>query len=85
MSQRFEVLNEIRREYRRFNTVGTNLTVRLSPPTKPDTNPVDHFLGSVNDLFEHELQDVREADMVGIAIHNEVNQNDRLIRISFRW
>ena len=64
--------------------VGTQLTVRLIPPTKPDTNPVDHFLASVNDLFEHALQDVRDADMVGTAIHNEVNQNDRPIGISFR-
>ena len=84
MTQIFEELNEIRREYRRFNTVGTQLTVRLSSPTDPDTNPVDHFLTSMNDLFEHALQDVRDADMVGIAIHNEVYQNDRLIGISFR-
>ncbi len=30
----------------------------------------------MNDLFEHVLEDVGFADMVGIAIHNEVNQND---------
>ena len=58
--------------------------MRLNPPTDPDTNPVDHFLVSVNDLFEHVLQDVGDADMVGVAIHNEVNQSDRPIRISFR-
>ena len=45
---------------------------------------MDHFLASVNDLFEHALQDVRDADMVGIAIHNEVNQNDGPIGMSFR-
>ena len=38
----------------------------------------------MNDLFEHALQDVGKGDMVGIAIHNESNQNDKPIGISFR-
>ena len=84
MSQYFEVLDEINREYRRFNTIGRQIRVRLNPPTDPETNPMDHFLVSVNDLFEHVLQDVGDADMVGVAIHNEVNQSDRPIGISFR-
>ena len=84
MSQSFEVLKEIRREYRRLNTIGTQLTVHVNPPTDPDSNPMDHFLASVNGLFEHVLQDVRDAVMVGLAIHNEVNQKDRPIGISFR-
>ena len=50
------------------------LTVRLNPPTDTDINPVDPFLVSENNLFEHALQDVLDADMVGIAINNEVNQ-----------
>ena len=83
MSQKFEVLKEIRREYRRFNTIGTQLTVRLNRPTDSDTNPMDHSLTSVKDLFEHALQDLRDADMVGIAIHNEVKQNNRPIGINF--
>jgi hypothetical protein len=58
--------------------------VRLNPPNDPNPNPVDHFLTSVNDLFEHILQDVRGSDMLGIAIRNEVNQSDKLIGISFR-
>ena len=45
---------------------------------------MDHFLASVNELHEHALQDVGDADMVGIAIHNEVNQNDKTKGISFR-
>ena len=45
---------------------------------------MDHFLASVNELLEHALQDVGDADMVGIAIHNEVNQNDKTKGISFR-
>ena len=59
------------------------IRVRLNPPTDPDTNPVDHFLASVNDLFEHALQGVGDADMLGVNIHNEVNQSDRPIGISF--
>ena len=38
----------------------------------------------MNGLFEHALQDVGDGDMVGIAIHNESNQNDKPIGISFR-
>ena len=45
---------------------------------------MDHFLASVNDLLEHVLQDVGDADMVGIAIHVGSNQNDKPIGISFR-
>jgi hypothetical protein len=57
--------------------------VCLNPPTDPNHNPVDHFLASVNELFEHVLQDVLDSDMVGVAIRNEVNQSDKPIRISF--
>ena len=38
----------------------------------------------MNELFEHALQDVGEGDMMGIAINNESNQNDKSIGISFR-
>ena len=58
--------------------------MRLSPPSESDTNPVDQFLASVNELFEHALQDVRDAGVVGTAIHNEVNQNDRPIGLIIR-
>ena len=83
MSQRFEVL-EISREYRCVNTTGRQIRLCLNPPTDPNTNPVDNFLASVNDLFEHVLQDVGDADMLGVAIHNEVNQSDRHVGISYR-
>ena len=63
---------------------GKQLTVRLNPPTAPDANPIDHFLASVKDLLEHALQDVGDGDIVGIAIHNESNQCDKPIGISFR-
>jgi hypothetical protein len=84
VSQKFEILSEFMNEYMCFNTVGKQLTVRLSPPSETDTNTVSHFLASVNDLYEHALQNARDCDMVGLAIHNEVNQNDKPIRISIR-
>ena len=84
MARRLEIVREIRPEYRRFNTIGTQLTVRLNPPSTQDANPVEHFLASVNDLFEYTLQDVGDGDMVVIAIHNESNQNDKPIGISFK-
>ena len=83
MARRFEIDGEITRQYRRFNTVGTQLTVRLSTPSD-DIDPVSHFLASVNDLFEHALQIASDSDMVGITIQNEINQSDKPIGISFR-
>ena len=80
----FEIVREVCGQYRRFNMTGTQLTVRIKSPILPDANPVHHSLASVNDLFEHALQDVGDGDMVGIAIHNESNQNDKPIGISFR-
>ena len=74
-------MREIRRHYRRFNTTGTQLTVRLNSPPSSDANPMEYFLASVNDLFEHALRDVGDGDMMGIAIHNESNQNDKPIRM----
>jgi hypothetical protein len=84
MAHRFEIVREIRRDYRRFGTVGGQFTVRLNPPSDLDLNPIDHFLGSINDLFEQVLHDVLDSDMVGVAIRNEVNQNDKPIGLSFR-
>ena len=63
MDRRFEIEGEITRQYRRFNAVGTQLTVRLQPPPSEE-NPVSHFLVSVQDLFQHALQDVSDSDMV---------------------
>ena len=83
-AKRFEIVLEIRRQYHRFNTMGTQLTVRLNPPSSPDIGPIDHFLASVNDLFEHALRSAGDGHIVGIAIHNETNQNDTPIGISFR-
>jgi hypothetical protein len=73
MAHRFEIVREIRRDYRRLGTVGRQFTVRLNPPSDLDLNPIDHFLASINDLFEHVLHDVEDSDIVGAAIRNEVN------------
>jgi hypothetical protein len=84
MAHRFEIVLEIMREYSRIGTIGTQFTVRLNPPTDLNLSPVDYFLTSVNELFEHVLQDVQDSDMVGVVIRNEVNQSDKPIGISFR-
>jgi hypothetical protein len=84
MVRRFEIDSEINRQYRRFNTAGTQLMVRLQPTVPEEENPVNHFLTSVNDLLEYALRYVSESDMVGITIRNEVNENDKVIGLSFR-
>jgi hypothetical protein len=38
----------------------------------------------MNNLFDHVLENLDDADMVGITIHNEVNQSDKPIGFSFR-
>jgi hypothetical protein len=82
---RFTILKEIPRHYRRFNAVGTQLTVCLLPPTEGiDSNPMSHFLSSVSDLFENALQNCDDSDMVVITISNDENVYDKAISISFR-
>jgi len=83
MARRFEIDDMVRRQYRRYNAVGTQNTARLLPPAD-NSDPVGHFLASVNELFEYALQDVSDSDMVGIPIQNRVNQNDKAVGISFR-
>jgi len=48
------------------------------------TRSCKHFVDSVNNLFDRVLEDVGNADMVGITIHNEVNQSDKPLGFSFR-
>jgi len=57
--------------------------VRLIPPSD-NTNPVAHFLASVNDPIEHALRDVDSSVMVGMTIQNQVNENDKPIGMTFR-
>jgi len=83
MARRFEIEDTIRRQYRRYNAIGTQHTERLLPP-EDNSDHVGHFIASVNALFEYVLQDVIDSDMVGITIQNQVNQNDKPIGISVR-
>jgi len=82
---RFTMDSDLTRQYRRFNTVGTELTVRLLPPTVgDDSDAVSYFQASVTDLFVYALRDCSDSDMVGLTIRNEVNMQDKAIGISFR-
>jgi hypothetical protein len=82
---KFTIDGEISRQYRRFNAVGTELTVRLLPPAVgDDSDAITHFQSSVTDLFEYALRYCEDSDMVGLTIPNEVNMLDKAIGISFR-
>jgi len=76
MARRFEILDTNTRQHRRYNPVGRQIIVRLIHPSV-NSDPVAHFLDSVDDLFEHVLRDVDVAIMVGITIQNQVDQNDK--------
>jgi hypothetical protein len=87
MSRYFTVQNEIIRRYRRFNSEGRELTVRLTAPPSTSTaarDPAQHFANSVYKLFEYALRDLVPGYTVGISIHNADNQPDRPIGLSFR-
>jgi hypothetical protein len=45
---------------------------------------MSHFQASVIDLFEYALRNCRDYDMVGLTIRNDVNMQDKAIRLSFR-
>ena len=45
---------------------------------------VTHFVARVNNLFDRVLENVGDADKVGITIHNDLNQSDKPIDFSFR-
>jgi hypothetical protein len=79
---RFLIEGEVNR---RFNAVRTQLLVQMLPPSAgTDTDPMSHFIAPETDLFEYALGDFRESDMVGITIRNQVNVQDKAIRLSIR-
>jgi len=85
MAHRFMIVDEIIRQYRLLNTVGTQLTVRLLPPSDEDeTGPISHFLDSVTDLCEQALRNCNDSDVVRVSIRIEVNVKDMAIGICFR-
>jgi hypothetical protein len=55
MAPRFEIEDTITRQYSRFGAMGSQLVVRLLPPYD-DSDPVSHFLVSLNDLFHQALR-----------------------------
>ena len=72
-----------KRQYRRYNAVGRQITVRLIHHSD-NSDPVAYSLTGVKEIFEHVLCDVDDADMVDLTIQYQVNQNYRSIGISFR-
>ena len=74
-------MNTNTRQYTLYNAVGRQLTVRLIQPSD-NSDPVVHFLASVNDLFQHALRDVHNSDLVVTTIQNQVNQKDKPMGIS---
>jgi hypothetical protein len=76
---------EITKENRLFNATGTELTVRLLPPADgDDSNTITHFQTGVTDMLEYTLRNCQDSDMVGLTTRNEVNVQEKAIRISFR-
>ena len=86
MDRKFTIIDELTREYRSFNKVRTQLTVRSLPTTSEENerDSVSYFMASVNNLCEHALRNCDDSDMVGIPIRNEVNMRDKAIGISYR-
>jgi hypothetical protein len=87
MFQRFTVLNEVNREYRRFEARGRELTVQVMAPPQHSVEARDiarYFAESVDELFEYALRDLDPGDMVGVSIHTADNRQDRPIGLSFR-
>jgi len=83
MAHSFEVVDANTTEYRRYNVVGRQLTVRLIHHSD-NKNPVAHIPASVNDLIDLAFRDVEDTDMVGINIQSHIIQNDKPMVISFR-
>ena len=74
MDRLFRVQDEVRKEFRRFNAVVRELTVRLLPPAD-GADPVAHFVAGVSQLFEYALQCVGDSDMVGVWMESELNRS----------
>jgi hypothetical protein len=65
--------NKVFRHYRRINTEGRRLTVRMTAPAE---DPAQYFADSVDEIFEFSLRELVPSDMVGISIHNANHQQD---------
>ena len=58
--------------------------VLIHLPKHPTHDPAIHFVHSVNNLFDHVMEDVGDSEMVEITLHNKVNQSDKPIGFNFR-
>jgi hypothetical protein len=81
---KYTVISETVTQYKRFNTIGDKLIVRLLPPTSTNTNAANHFQENVMQVFDYALRDNTGSDMVGVVIRNEHHQHDKPVGISFR-
>jgi hypothetical protein len=52
----FAIESEIRKQYARFNAVGTQLTVRVLPPHDLNVSIASHFQDSVMRLLDYALR-----------------------------
>jgi hypothetical protein len=69
---RFTIDRELTRQYRRFNAMGTELTLRPLPPSSAEdgTDLMSYFIASVNEIIENSLRNCEDSNMVGITIQN---------------
>jgi len=75
---RFTIDGEITRRYKRFNAMGTQLTVHLLPPSEgQDSNPISHFLTSMSDLFEE-----RGGDPVRFLVARQIEFGEEAFKPS---
>ena len=70
MARKFEIDYTITRDYRHYIAVETQLTGRLLPADKSD--PIGHYLASVEDYFDYALQNMSDSVMVGKSIQKGV-------------
>jgi hypothetical protein len=69
MVSQYQVLDEVTRQYRRFNAQGTQLNVCLNArPADIIIDPIRYFESCMIDLFEYSLRHVSDEDMVCLAI-----------------
>ena len=77
-------MSEVRKEYRRFNAVGTQQIVPLNPSSQNQLQSLVSFSSQRERSACASVIKRERIFMVRVADHNEINQNDRPIGISFR-
>jgi hypothetical protein len=80
MEDKFEIIDEVARQYRKFNAEGTQSKVCLlpSPDDETVTDPVTHFETSMNVQFDYALRNVDDSDTVKLVNHHKgTGQKDK--------